>query len=243
VRVAQAPASERPSEFARYVAIIADGNGRWAHSRGVPVEDGHEAGADTLKARLLDAVELDIQELTVYSFSTENWSRPTHEVRSLIAMLAHRIAAETPDLHRTGVRMRFLGRLEGAPRMLLESMKWAESLTGANRHLTLFIAFNYGGRAEIIDAARNFHGNSEEEFRRCLYVPDMHDPDLIIRTGGEQRLSNYLLWQAAKAELVFRRELWPDFTRQSLLDCLAEFNGRRTRSASHPSASRAVPTL
>jgi undecaprenyl diphosphate synthase len=214
---------------ARYVAIIADGNGRWARSRGVPVNDGHEAGADTLKARLRDAAELGIRELTVYSFSTENWSRPAGEVRGLIAMLAQRIARETPELHQEGVRMRFIGRREEVPGELVEQMRKAEALTAGNQHLALFIAFNYGGRAEILDAAKRFTGGGEEEFRACLYAPEMHDPDVIIRTGSERRLSNYLLWQAAYSELVFRDELWPDFTRRSLLDCLAEFSERRRR--------------
>ena len=214
-------------QAARYVAIIADGNGRWARSRGVPINDGHEAGADTLKMRLRDAVELGIEQLTVYSFSTENWSRPAEEVRGLVAMLAKRIAQETPELHREGVRMRFIGRREGVPGELVEQMRSAETLTADNQRLRLFIAFNYGSRAEILDAARRFTGGGEEEFRRGLYAPEMHDPDVIIRTGGEQRLSNYLLWQAAYSELVFRDELWPDFTQEALKESLAEFNDRR----------------
>jgi undecaprenyl diphosphate synthase len=221
------PTDSRDAQAARYVAIIADGNGRWARSRGARVSDGHEAGADTLKARLRDAAEFGIEQLTVYSFSTENWARPVEEVRDLIAMLAQRIARETPELHREGVRMRFVGRREGVPHKLVERMSWAEQLTANNRRLALFIAFNYGGRAEIIDAARSFQGGTEEDFRRCLYAPEMHDPDLIIRTGSERRLSNYLLWQAAYSELVFRDELWPDFTRESLLESLAEFSERR----------------
>jgi undecaprenyl diphosphate synthase len=221
------PTKGTPPQAARYVAIIADGNGRWARSHGVPVNDGHEAGADTLKARLRDAVELGIEELTLYSFSTENWSRPIGEVRSLISMLARRIAVETPQLHREGVRMRFVGRREWVPCELLEQQSRAESLTAHNQRLTLFIAFNYGGRAEILDAAKRFQGSTEEEFRRCLYAPEMHDPDVIIRTGSERRLSNYLLWQAAHSELVFRDELWPDFTRRSLVESLAEFSERR----------------
>jgi undecaprenyl diphosphate synthase len=223
------PTDSRRAQAARYVAIIADGNGRWARSRGVLVSDGHEAGADTLKARLRDAVEFGIEQLTVYSFSTENWTRPVQEVQGLIGMLAQRIAMETPELHREGVRMRFVGRREGVPQKLIERMSWAEQLTADNRRLTLFIAFNYGSRAEIIDAARRFTGGGEEAFRRCLYAPDMRDPDLIIRTGSERRLSNYLLWQAAYSELVFRDEMWPDFTRQALLDSLAEFSERRRR--------------
>ncbi len=214
---------------ARYVAIITDGNGRWAQAHGVPVNDGHSAGADTVKARLRDAAELGIEELTVYSFSTENWSRPAGEVQGLMEMFSRRIAGETPELHEEGVRMRFIGRREGVGEELREQMRWAEALTAENRRITLFVAFNYGGRAEIVDAARRFTGSSEEEFRACLYAPEMHDPDLIIRTSGERRLSNYLLWQSAYSELVFRDEFWPDFTREALEESLAEFAERRRR--------------
>jgi undecaprenyl diphosphate synthase len=212
-----------------YVAIITDGNGRWARQRGLPVVEGHRAGADTVKARLRDAVELDVRELTVYSFSTENWSRPRQEVDALMAMFAQRIDAETPELRDEGVRMRFVGRREGVPETLVERMRWAEEQTAANDRITLFVAFNYGGRAEIVDAARKFTGSTEEEFRRHLYAPEMHDPDLIIRTSGEQRLSNYLMWQSAYSELVFRDELWPDFSRAALEDALAEYEARRRR--------------
>jgi undecaprenyl diphosphate synthase len=214
---------------ARYVAIITDGNGRWARTRGLPVNEGHRAGADVVKARLRDAVELGIEELTVYSFSTENWSRPHAEVDGLMAMFSERIAGETPELHEEGVRMRFIGRREGLAGELVRQIEWAERLTAENRRITLFVAFNYGGRAEILDAARRFAGTTAEEFRACLYAPDMHDPDLIIRTSGERRLSNYLLWQSAYSELIFRDELWPDFTRQALEQSLAEYAARRRR--------------
>ncbi len=214
---------------ARYVAIITDGNGRWARARGIPVNEGHSAGADNVKARLRDAVELGIEELTVYSFSTENWSRPVEEVRGLMEMFAKRISGETPELHAEGVRMRFIGRREGIDPDLSERMGWAEGLTDANTRITLFVAFNYGGRAEILDAARAFEGGGEEEFRKHLYAPEMHDPDLIIRTSGERRLSNYLLWQSAYSELVFRDELWPDFSREALRQALSEFSERRRR--------------
>ena len=217
------------SAAARYVAIITDGNGRWARARGLPVNAGHEAGADTVKARLRDAVELGIEELTVYSFSTENWSRPVEEVQGLMEMFSRRIARETPELHAEGVRMRFIGRREGVSDELQQQMDWAQELTDANRTITLFIAFNYGGRAEIVDAAARYQGGGEDEFRRSLYAPEMHDPDLIIRTSGERRLSNYLLWQSAYSELVFRDELWPDFTRAALEESLAEFGARRRR--------------
>ena len=217
------------AQRARYVAIITDGNGRWARAQGLPVNEGHDAGADTVKARLRDAVELGIRELTVYSFSTENWSRPPAEVQGLMEMFDRRIAGETPELHAEGVRMRFVGRREGLDEQLVERMRWAEDLTEANGRITLFVAFNYGGRAEILDAARRFQGGEEEDFRKLLYAPEMHDPDLIIRTSGECRLSNYLLWQSAYSELVFRDELWPDFSRAALEESLAEFAERRRR--------------
>jgi undecaprenyl diphosphate synthase len=217
------------SASARYVAIITDGNGRWARERGLPVLEGHRAGADVVKARLRDAVELGVEELTVFSFSTENWARPAGEVEGLMRMFGERIEAETPELREEGVRMRFIGRREGVAADLVERMAWAEETTAANDRIVLFVAFNYGGRAEIADAARSFQGGSEEEFRQHLYAPDMHDPDLLIRTSGEQRISNYLLWQCAYSELVFRDELWPDFTREAFEQSLREFEARQRR--------------
>jgi undecaprenyl diphosphate synthase len=215
---------------ARYVAIITDGNGRWARQRGLPELAGHEAGADTVKARLRDAVDFGIDELTLYSFSTENWNRSPVEVSGLMAMFVRRIDRETPELHEEGVRIRFIGRrADPVPANLVERMRWAERLTAANTRITLFIAFNYGGRAEILDAAKSFTGGTEQEFRSHLYAPDMHDPDLIIRTSGELRLSNYLLWQGAYSELVFRDELWPDFSRHAFEESLEEFAARQRR--------------
>jgi undecaprenyl diphosphate synthase len=214
---------------ARYVAIITDGNGRWARARGLPVLAGHEAGADTVKARLRDAAEFGVEELTVYSFSTENWNRPKAEVDGLMAMFAERIDRETPELDEEGVRMRFVGRRDGLDAELVRRMDWAEEKTRANDRITLFVAFNYGGRAEIVDAARSFQGETEEEFRRHLYAPDMHDPDLLIRTSGELRISNYLLWQLAYAEFVFRDELWPDFSREAFRESLDEYVARGRR--------------
>jgi undecaprenyl diphosphate synthase len=214
---------------ARYVAIITDGNGRWARQRGLPVVEGHNAGADTVKARLRDAAEFGIRELTVYSFSTENWSRPAEEVTALMRMFSERIRRETPELEAEGVRMRFIGRRERVSGALLEQMDWAEAQTAHNDRITLFVAFNYGGRAEILDAAARFTGGDEADFRRLLYAPEMHDPDLVIRTSGEQRLSNYLLWQSAYAELVFADELWPDFGREAFRAALDEYASRRRR--------------
>ena len=217
---------------AKYVAIITDGNGRWAKQRELPVVEGHRAGADTLKARLRDAAELGIEELTVYSFSTENWSRPEDEVRGLMTMMGERIGTETPELKDEGVRMRYIGRRDGLDPALVERMEWSESETAENERITLFVAFNYGGRAEILDAARRFEGGSDDDFQRLLYAPEMHDPDLLIRTSGEQRLSNYLLWQCAYSELVFRDELWPDFDRAALEACLREYETRQRRFGS-----------
>jgi undecaprenyl diphosphate synthase len=214
---------------AEYVAIITDGNGRWAQQRGLPVIDGHQAGADVVKDRLRDAVELGVKELTVYSFSTENWTRPRDEVEGLMAMFAERIDRETPELNEEGVRMRFIGRRDGIGEELTRRMDWAEAETTGNDRITLFVAFNYGGRAEILDAAEAYAGEGEEAFRRNLYAPEMHDPDLLIRTSGEQRLSNYLLWQCAYSEFVFRDELWPDFSREAFEASLAEYEERQRR--------------
>ena len=214
---------------AEYVAIITDGNGRWAQQRDLPVIEGHRAGADTVKERLRDAVEFGIKELTVYSFSTENWTRPPDEVSGLMAMFAERIDRETPELDEEGVRMRFIGRREGVSEELNGRMDWAEERTAANDRITLFVAFNYGGRAEILDAAAAYEGGGEQEFQRHLYAPEMHDPDLLIRTSGEQRISNYLLWQCAYSEFVFRDELWPDFSREAFQASLREYEERGRR--------------
>jgi undecaprenyl diphosphate synthase len=212
-----------------YVAIITDGNGRWAAERGLPAIEGHRVGADIVKERLRDAAEFGIRELTVFSFSTENWQRPQDEVDGLMAMFAERIDRETPELDSEGVRMRFIGRRDGVSEALVDRMDWAEGVTGGNERITLFVAFNYGGRAEIVDAARRFDGSTEDEFGAALYAPEMHEPDLLIRTSGEQRISNFLLWQCAYSELVFRDELWPDYDRAAFEDSLRTFERRQRR--------------
>ena len=223
-------AADQGVDGPRYVAIITDGNGRWAKARGLAAIRGHEAGADVVKARLRDAVRFGVKELTVYSFSTENWSRSKAEVSGLMRMFARRIDAETPELKDQGVRMRFIGRRDApVSKRLIEKMMWAEAQTAENDRITLFVAFNYGGRAEILDAALAYQGGGEEEFRKGLYAPDMHDPDLVIRTSGEQRLSNYLMWQSAYSELVFRDELWPDFSEEAFAASLAEYTTRQRR--------------
>ncbi|MFL5895305.1 MAG: polyprenyl diphosphate synthase [Thermoleophilaceae bacterium] len=214
---------------ARYVAIIMDGNARWARSHSVPVLEGHRRGAKTLKETVKSAVRLGIEELAVYAFSTENWTRPRDEVEGLMEMFAELIDSETPELDEQGVRMRFIGRREEVSDRLQERMAWAERVTADNDRMVLFVAFNYGGRAEILDAAARFDGGSEQDFARCLYAPEMSDPDLLIRTSGEERLSNFLLWQCAYSELVFTDRLWPDFSEDDLRGALEEFDERGRR--------------
>ncbi|MDQ6810299.1 MAG: polyprenyl diphosphate synthase, partial [Actinomycetota bacterium] len=214
---------------ARYVAIVSDGSARWAHARGLTIGAGHDAAADTVLARIADAVELGIEELTLYAFSTENWARPAEEIADLLAMLAKRIAADTPTLHEQDVRVRFIGRRDRAGDELACAMHASERLTAANDGLSVYVAFDYGGRDEILSAAERYHGGGEAEFSKLMHCAEMHDPDLLIRTSGEKRLSNFLLWQAAYSELVFRDELWPEFTRGALEECLAEYAERTRR--------------
>jgi len=206
-----------------------DGNARWAEARGLPVLAGHRQGAKVLKQTVKDAVRLGVKELTVYAFSTENWQRPRDEVEGLMEMFAELIDSETPELDEEGVRMRFIGRRDEVSDRLQERMNWAEGETGDNTRMTLFVAFNYGGRAEILDAAAQFVGGSEEDFQRLLYAPEMNDPDLLIRTSGEIRTSNFLLWQCAYSELVFTDTLWPDFTEADLQAAIDEFEARGRR--------------
>jgi undecaprenyl diphosphate synthase len=214
---------------ARYVAIIMDGNARWATERGLPVLAGHREGAQTLKRTVRHAVELDVEELTVYAFSTENWTRPRAEVEGLMAMFAELIESETPELDEQGVKMRFIGRRDEVSEDLRNRMAWAEERTGGNDRMTLFVAFNYGGRAEILDAAARYGGGGEDEFARLLYAPEMNEPEILIRTSGERRLSNFLLWQSAYSELIFSDVLWPDFDKDELAAALEEFAVRERR--------------
>ena len=197
--------------------------------RGLPPSAGYEAGADTLRERIGDALDLGVTELTVYSLSTENLSRQAEDVTALTSVLARRVEVESRWLLREGVRVRFIGRHCQLPGDLTRQICRAQELTASNREMTLFLAINYGARAEILEAARRFGGGGEREFRRFLCAPEMHDPELVVRTGGERRLSNFLLWQSVYSELVFREELWPDFTRRALEEALAEFRTRRRR--------------
>ena len=206
-----------------------DGNARWARARELPVLAGHREGAQALKRTVRHAVKHGVEELTVYAFSTENWSRPRAEVDGLMAMFAELIESETPELDEEGVRMMFIGRREEVSDELRDKMGWAEEKTRDNDRMKLFVAFNYGGRAEIVDAAERYSGGGEEEFAKGLYATDMGDPDVLIRTSGEQRVSNFLLWQTAYSELYFSDVLWPDFDEEHLVAAIEDISARERR--------------
>jgi undecaprenyl diphosphate synthase len=223
-------------DYARTVAIIMDGNGRWAEQRRLPVAEGHRAGTKALRRTVEAAIDLGLETLVVYSFSTENWSRPPGEVDSLMGIFGETIERELPDLVRQGVRTRFMGRRDRAPAELQEQMARLEEETAANDQLNLWIAFDYGGRAELVEAARRLVEAGidpaeidENVLRANLYAPELPDPDLLIRTSGELRISNFLLWQLAYSELVFTDTLWPDFGRAELEQALAAYAQRRRR--------------
>jgi undecaprenyl diphosphate synthase len=225
-----------PSEIPRSVAIILDGNGRWAAKRGLPIEAGHREGTRALRRTVEAAIDLGIESLTVYAFSTENWLRPPPEVDSLMEIFNETIDRELPDLAEQGVRTRFIGRRDRASEELRDRMAALERETADRERMQLWIAFDYGGRAELADAARRLieAGVAAEEVDEdvlavYLYAPDMPDPDLVIRTSGELRISNFLLWQLAYSELVFTDTLWPDFDADDLRKAVAEYAGRRRR--------------
>jgi undecaprenyl diphosphate synthase len=230
VRPAQEP--DLP-DVARAVAIIMDGNARWARKRGLPIAAGHRAGTKALRRTVEAAIDLSVESLAVYAFSTENWTRPPEEVELLMEIFTETIERELPDLVRQGVRTRFIGRRDRAPDALRERMAALERETERNRRLNLWIAFDYGGRAEIVDAAnravREAREVDEETFASYLNAPEMPDPDLLIRTSGELRISNFLLWQLAYAELVFLDTLWPDFGEDQLRAALDDYASRRRR--------------
>jgi undecaprenyl diphosphate synthase len=231
-QVRPAPELDRP-DVARSVAIIMDGNARWARRRGLPVAAGHRAGTKALRRTVEAAIDLGVESLAVYAFSTENWTRPPDEVELLMEIFTETIERELPDLVRQGVRTRFIGRRDRAPDALRERMAALERETRSNRRLNLWIAFDYGGRAEIVEAARRAaeagFDADEDTFASFLYAPEMPDPDLLIRTSGELRVSNFLLWQLAYAELVFVETLWPDFGEDELRSALEDYASRRRR--------------
>ncbi len=233
---ASTPPASQDAGSARSVAIIMDGNGRWAEQRGLPVAAGHREGTRAVRRTVEAAIDLGIESLAVYAFSTENWSRPSAEVEDLMEIFGETIERELPDLAREGVRTRFLGRRDRAPEWLRAKMQKLEVDTAANDTLRLWIAFDYGGRADIVHAARRIvaAGVQPDEIDEALvaaslYEPEMPDPDLLIRTSGEQRMSNFLLWQIAYTELVFVDTLWPDFGAGDLRAALAEYARRRRR--------------
>ena len=221
---------------ARSVAIIMDGSGRWARRRGLPVAAGHRAGTRALRRTVEAAIDLGVESLAVYAFSTENWGRPPDEVDALMEIFGETIERELPDLAKEGVRTRFVGRRDRAPVELKERMAALEDETAGNERLQLWIAFDYGGRAELVEATRRIVGSGvepedvdEELLAEHLYAPDMPDPDLLIRTSGELRISNFLLWQLAYAELAFVDRLWPDFGEADLRSALEDYARRRRR--------------
>jgi undecaprenyl diphosphate synthase len=223
-------------EVAHAVAIIMDGNGRWASTHGVSVAEGHRAGSRALRPVVEGAIDFGIESLAVYAFSTENWSRSPDEVGALMEIFGETIDRELPDLAKQGVRARFLGRRDRAPDWLREKMAGLEEATESNSRLGLWIAFDYGGRAELVDAARRLAESDvepeeidEAALAASLYEPEMPDPDLVIRTSGERRVSNFLLWQSAYAEYVFTDTLWPDFGLDDLRTAIEEYASRRRR--------------
>lgn len=220
-----------------HVACVMDGNGRWAAQRGLPRTEGHAAGEAALLDAVEGALELDIRWLTMFAFSTENWRRPVDEVRFLMGFNESLLMRRRDELHEKGVRIRFAGRRDRrVPRRVLRRMDESTALTEHNRRMTLTMAFNYGGRAEIVDAVRRLVADSveprrvdERAIRSRLYHPDQPDPDLVVRTSGEHRISNFLLWQLAYSELVFDDVLWPDFRRGHLFAAVREFQSRQRR--------------
>jgi len=220
-----------------HVAIVMDGNGRWAQKRGLPRTDGHAAGEEALFDTVEGALELGVSWLTVYAFSTENWKRPVDEVRFLMGFNESMLLRRRDELHERGVRVRFAGRRDWrVPKRLMRRMDEALELTRNDRKMTLTIAFNYGGRAEIVDAVKALVESGipsskvdEKAIRSHLYDPEMPDPDLVIRTSGEYRISNFLLWELAYSELVFTDVLWPDFRRDDLYAAVDEFQRRDRR--------------
>ena len=223
-------------DLPQHVAIIMDGNGRWAKKRGLSRIEGHQAGTENIHRVAEIFAEYKIKYLTLFAFSTENWNRPSNEVKGILKILSDRLDLEIKRLHEKNIRVRHLGRLDALSPELQKKIKAAIELTSNNTGGTLTMAFDYGGRAEIVEAARRLLSDrvraedmTEDSFKKYLYAPDMPDPDLIIRTSGETRLSNFLLWQAAYSELYFTDVLWPDFNRAEIDKALADYKSRHRR--------------
>jgi undecaprenyl diphosphate synthase len=226
-----------------HVAIIMDGNGRWARARGLPCTAGHHRGAEAVRRTVAGACEFGIRYLTLFGFSSENWNRPAAEVDDLMGLLRLYLRSEVPELHRNGVRLRVIGDRGRFGEEIVRLIAEAEQATAGNARLDLAVALNYGGRGDIVQAARRIARDVAEGglaldrldeglFGRYLFTADMPDPDLVIRTSGEKRISNFLLWQSAYAELVFLDRLWPDFTKEDLAEALREYQRRDRRYGS-----------
>jgi undecaprenyl diphosphate synthase len=222
-----------PAEVPHAVAIVMDGNGRWATAHGVSVAEGHRAGSRALRPVVETAIDVGVESLAVYAFSTENWTRPGEEVDALMEIFGETIDRELVDLAKEGVRTRFVGRRDRAPEWLRAKLAELEAATATETRLNLWIAFDYGGRAELVEAARRIAASGEdvdeESFGRYLYAPEMPDPDLVIRTSGELRVSNFLLWQSAYAEFAFIDTLWPDFGPEEFRAAIEDYASRRRR--------------
>jgi undecaprenyl diphosphate synthase len=222
-----------PAEVPHAVAIVMDGNGRWATAHGVSVAEGHRAGSRALRPVVETAIDVGVESLAVYAFSTENWTRPGEEVEALMEIFGETIDRELVDLAKEGVRTRFVGRRDRAPDWLRAKLAELEGATASETRLNLWIAFDYGGRAELVEAARRIAESGadvdEESFGRYLYAPEMPDPDLVIRTSGELRVSNFLLWQSAYAEFAFIDTLWPDFGPEEFRAAIEDYASRRRR--------------
>ena len=228
-----------PAAVPRHIAIIMDGNGRWAQARGKPRLVGHRAGTENIRRIIESCVQFGVEALTLYAFSTENWRRPNDEVNGLMMILGEVIERETAKLHENGVQLRHIGSLEGVPRGLQERVRYAVELTRSNSRLVVNVAFNYGGRAELVDAVRRLvaagvraEDITEELLSSYLQTAGLPDPDLIIRTAGELRVSNFLLWQGAYAEFWSTPLFWPDFDRDELARAIADFGQRHRRFGS-----------
>jgi undecaprenyl diphosphate synthase len=231
------PTGIDPQRLPQHVACVMDGNGRWATKRGLKRTEGHAAGEEALFDTVEGALDLGLRWLTVYAFSTENWRRPAEEVRFLMGFNERLLLSRRDELHENEVRVRFIGRRDWrVPKRVLRHIEDTEAMTAGNRGLTLSFAFNYGGRAEIVDAVQQLVRDgvpadkvSEKALRARLYAPDMPDPELVVRTSGEHRISNFLLWEMAYSELVFTDVLWPDFRREDLFEAVREYQRRERR--------------
>jgi undecaprenyl diphosphate synthase len=229
-----------PANIPRHVAIIPDGNGRWAQARGLPRDVGHSRGTEVVREIVRAAHELGIKQLTIYAFSTENWERPHEEVEAIMALLDHYISEEAEELDANGIQVRVIGRVQLLKPKILRAVETLVTRTASNDQMVLVFALSYSGRTEIVDAVRGIarrvesgqldpEAIEEKDIREHLYAPDLPDPDLLIRTGVEHRISNFLLWQIAYTELWMTDALWPDFTKRDLVDALVEYQRRERR--------------